>query len=353
MPVNVHVPTDLAQTLAAQRRAAHALREDLGGVDNATRAQTWGTIGRSHTAPDFFDGSMNPADQKAFAAVAGDPHKGPIEALQALAEQGAQEVGVGVLSRNDKLSFLGGHVRSYAVVAGTAKKGADGAKIAGHGAKLSVQVEYESTRSETKKILDVVGGSAHPDVDGKGHPKNFKARLNLEADIRKTGLHNIHFAAQVDGVPAVDALALIKDIGDEKVDFPAALPLKVLLQKGNALNVQIDRKKGASIALRTNLEVLKDLDIGDDKIPNALLSASLDGAVKDFDGKDFLDVGSLKVSLDSKLNILWDNKGKVTLEVQDATGKYVPYDTQAAFGTDLDKDTVLMLLGMAGSALNP
>lgn len=352
-PVPVAVPKDLANSMPAIQGAHKALRKELGGVANTEKKALWGTAGASQLAVDPFDGRVSKKDEAAMIKLASDPTVGPIQVLKRLAQQGSMDPGAGVLHRNDKLgSFLGGRIKSFAVIEGTATKAADGTKTAGSGAKLSVQVEYAATRGETKKIMDLMGKDAvRLDTDAAGKPKSIKARINLEANVTATGIRDIHFSASIDHVPALDALKLLAQIGSEDVEFPAALPLKVLMQENSTFSMQFQGQKGANIGMKANLSALNALD-DQQRLPDAMLSFNLDGAMKKYDGKDFLDTGKLDVSLDSKLNVLWQDDGSIELQVQDAKGKYVKYDTANKLGMDVNEGMILMLIAAAATSLD-
>lgn len=349
-PVNVNVPRDLTSHADNIKEDAAKLRDELGGMSNAERAKLFGHIGDSHIAPDFFDKKINDNDEQALVQLAG--MMGASKALSAVAKQGAEDPGAGLLHRSDRLgSYLGGYIRSLAVIQGTATKGANGEKVKGDGAKLQVQVEYEATRAETRKIMDVMGRDAVKlDTDGSGKPLQLKARLNLDAKITETGIRDIHFSASIDHVPAIDALKLLKEIGDDEIEFPAALPLKVLMQNNSEFSMNFLGREGANIGLKANLSALNELD-DSDRVPDALLSANADGDMIDVDGKQFLDFGKLDVSLDSKMNVLWDDAGNITLEIQDDEGKYVPYDTQSNLGMPLNDGMVMMLIAAAAQGM--
>jgi hypothetical protein len=352
-PVKVAVAKDLATAMPALQDAHRALRKELGGVANTERAALWGKAGASRLAVDPFDGRVSKGDEQAMIKLAADPTVGPIQVLKRLAQQGSKDPGAGVLHRSDKLGdFLGGRIKSYAVIEGTATKAADGTKKPGQGAKLSVQVEYQATRAETKRIMDLMGKDAvRLDTDANGKAKSIKARINLEAKVTSTGIRDIHFSASIDHVPAIDSLKLLKQIGSEKVEFPAALPLKVMMQNNSTFSMQFAGQKGANIGLKANLSALNELD-EQQRLPDALLSANLDGAMKKIDGKDFLDTGKLDLSLDSKLNVLWKDDGAIELEVQDASGKYVKYDTANKLGMEVNEGMILMLLAAAATSLD-
>jgi hypothetical protein len=352
-PVPVAVPKDLHTSMSSMRDAHRALRKELGGVPNTEKAALWGKAGTSKLAVDPFDGRVSKSDEAAMVKLAADPAVGPIQVLKRLAQQGSMDPGAGVLHRNDKLgSFLGGRIKSFAVLEGTATKAADGTKQAGNGAKLSVQVEYQATRGETKKIMDLMGKDAvRLDTDAAGKPQSIKARINLEANVTATGIRDIHFSASIDHVPALDAMKLLAQIGSEDIEFPAALPLKVLMQNNSTFSMQFQGQKGANIGLKANLSALNSLD-DQQRLPDAMLSANLDGTMKKIDGKDFLDTGKLDVSLDSKLNVLWKDDGAIELQVQDGKGKYVKYDTANKLGMEVNEGMILMLLAAAGTSLD-
>jgi hypothetical protein len=344
--VNVNVPRSLAQNIGEIRDEAKKLREDIGGMGNDERAKLYGGfIGQSNVAFDPFDGKINRNDENQILALA---MQSPTGAFKALAAQGAEDPGIGVLHRSDDASFLQGKIKSMAVIKGTASKGEDGSKVKGDGADLSVQVEYQATRGETRRVLDVMGRDAVRFDEENGKPKNISARLNVDGKICEDGIRDIHFSAKLDHMPAVDAMKLLAELGSEEVEFPAALPLQVMMQAGAQFSMEFMNGKG-NVALHGDLVALNELD-DSDRIPSAIISANADGAMETHDGKQFLDLGTLDVSLDSKMNILWDDKGKLSFEIQDENGKYQKYDTGKLGMSDVDeKSLVFMLMGaMAG-----
>jgi hypothetical protein len=343
--VPVNVARNLSQNIGEMRNEAKQLREEIGGMDNDDRAKLYGGfIGQSHTAFDPFDGKINKNDENQILQLA---MQSPTGAFKALAAQGKQDPGIGVLHRSDDASFLQGSIKSMAVIKGTASKGKDGAKVEGHGADLSVQVEYKATRGETRSLLDVMGRDSVRFDEVNGKPQNLAARINVDAKITEDGIRDIHFSAKVEHMPGVDAMKLLAEIGSEEVEFPAALPLQVMMQAGAQFSMEFMNGKG-NVGLRGDLVALNEFD-DSDRIPHALLSANADGAMEQVDGKQFLDLGTIDLSLDSKMNILWDDQGKLSLEIQDADGKYQKYDTSKFGMSDVDeKSLIFLLMGAMG-----
>jgi hypothetical protein len=350
--VAVNVPRDLATSMDEINNKAEQLREEIGGMSNTERAAVYGGyVGQSNKAIDPFDRKVNENDQNALVALA--MSKGPMALAQALAAQGKVDPGAGVLHRSDKTSFLGGRLRSLGIVQGTAAKAADGTKVTGDGANVQIQVEYEATKKETKQILDATGAAdaVKPDLDANGDPLSIKARINLDCRFAEDGIRDIHFSASIDHVPAIDAMRLLKEIGDDEIEFPAALPLKVLMQNNSTFSMQFNGLEGANVGLRANLSTLNELD-DSDRIPDAMLSANADAEMETIDGKQFLDFGKLDISLDSKMNILKNQDGSYRFEIQDENGKYVEYDVKAKLGMDVTDGMLMMMLGMAAQGLD-
>lgn len=337
--VKVNIPKDLEENMGALKKDALTMREKIGGMSNADRAAMWGKIGKSNVAPDFFDGKINKNEEESFLKLA--KTIGPIKVLKNIAKQGTVDPGIGVLHRHDKLgSWLGGGFSSYAVIQGTATEAGKG-----DGAKMQVQIEYKSTKAETRKLMDMIArDDIKLDTDAAGKTKHLKARFNVEADIRDDGIRNLHLTASVDGVPAVDALKLLKEIGNEEADFPLALPLKIMMQQGANFSANFNPITGGNIGLTASLGALEDFDR---RIPDAMLSANVDGEMKKIDGKQYFDVGNLDISLDSRLNVLWDDQGKIRIEYQGEDGKFKPYNTGDNLGMELEESIVIFLLAAA------
>ena len=259
---------------------------------------------------------------------------------------------MGVLFRSDKIgSWLDGKINSYAIVEGTATVAPNDTKVPGDGSKIRVQIEYQSSTTETRKLYDVMkekAGDVVADKDARGREQPLKLRVNLDCQATQTGLRDIHISFCVDHMPAAEVLKLIKSVGDENIEFPASLALRMLIKENQNFSMHLKGKEGFHAGFTASLGVLESADT---RIPAALLSASVDGQMVKLSEKDFLDLGKVEVSLDSRLNILWDEQGKLSLQYQKPDGKYVTYDTKKHFGMDLSDDNVLELLGLAFSAV--
>lgn len=345
-PVQVSSRPDLTETIKTAKPEAMAARRAVGPSELKSK-EAWGKAG-----VDLFDGKIGDGDQKAFLSLAMDRTKGGIiGALKTVAAQGAGDPGMGLLQRTDKTGFLDGSISSLAVVSGTATNN-NGVKVKGEGAKLEVQVQYEATTAETRKASGMIAGARSAvkvDRDANGKIQNLKARINVEGDVRPDGIRNLSFSAIIENVPAVDAKQLLKKIGSDEIEFPAALPLKVLMQAGAEFNMQFVGAEGMNVGLRGNLEVLDGFD---SRIPAAVVSANVDGKMVNDGKKQLFDGGTAHISLDSKVNLLWDDKGDIRLEYQDKTGKYVPYDSKKNFGRELSGDMLMGLIGLVAMGMN-
>ena len=280
--------------------------------------------------------------------------EGPTEMFMKLAKQGAVDGGKGTLQRTDDTGFLQGRIRSLAVVSGTATVDDAGKMKKGDGARLDVQVEYEATTAETRSFVDAYLEKDTVKLDQKdGKSKRLKLRGNLDARITEDGIRDIHFSMKLDHMPAIDALKMMKAIGDEEIEIPAALPLQILMKQGANFSFNVEGGNGYNFGVDgANLSALNELDEGD-RVPDALLSANTDGEMVKIDGRQFLDLGTVDVSLDSKINILWDDQKNLTLQVQDENGKYQTYDAaKLGLPSTNERELLMALTGMPLDALD-
>ena len=355
--IAIKVPTDIS---GAEADIAKSLerRKELGGTTPEQRAADFGSAD-----VDLWDGSISETDLKAVAADVEKNPEEPSQTVVKIARQGAQEPGAALLYREDKWTdFLAGRVASMVVLKGTATDGPDGKKVAGPGAILSAQFEYEVSAKEladwTEKAAEMGKNVVVvADKDEYGQALRPKIRLNVDALLTEEGIVQISPTLRVENIPAVNLLELVEDAGKDTFEVAWKPLLSMLGQKGLAANFQFVGEDGASVGIKTNLQRLHELGnepfVPNDSIPGLSVSGNIDAKVSEDEGTKFVDVGTFDVAL-GRLNIKRTGEGTLKIQYEDVEGKFQDLDLSkvipgAPFEGDLPEALLAGLLAMYGA----